>query len=219
MAPLNPTPFVPKGAIYRDEDDKRQQESRNGVIQARFVIHTASNWTTGSQITPDLLLELQRLAVNQIYRCAGNFRDGPVYLKGGTHEPPPWEQVRGLVDEMCRYVNESWPTATPVHIAAYLMWRMNWIHPFFGGNGRSARGISYLALCAKLNFALPGEKTIPEFIAEERTPYYAALRAADAAWKEQKLDVSAMEELISDLLAKQLVQVHEKATGKPAEPN
>jgi Fic family protein len=97
------------------------------------------------------------------------------------------------------------------------MWRMNWIHPFFGGNGRSARAISYLVLCARLGFVLPGEKTIPEFIAEERTPYYRALRDADAAWNEGRLDVSRMESLMSSLLAKQLVQIHEKATGKPAD--
>ena len=72
---MNPTPFVPKGIAYRDLEDKVRQESRNGVIQAQFVIHTASNWNQERRITPDLLRELQRLAVNQIYRCAGSFRD------------------------------------------------------------------------------------------------------------------------------------------------
>ncbi|MBL8221394.1 MAG: Fic family protein, partial [Bryobacterales bacterium] len=32
-----------------------------------------------------------------------------------------------------------------------VMWRLNWIHPFFGGNGRTARSASYLVLCASLN--------------------------------------------------------------------
>jgi Fic family protein len=96
------------------------------------------------------------------------------------------------------------------------MWRMNWIHPFFGGNGRTSRAISYLALCAKLGFVLPGTKTIPELIAEDRDPYYKALRLADVEWEKQLLDVSAMEDLISRLLAAQLVQIHEQATGRKA---
>lgn len=211
---MNPSPFVPKGPIYADNEDKRRQESRNVLIQAQFVFYTATNWGADQRLAPELLLKLQELAVNQIYRCAGFFRDGPVFLEGGTHKPPPHEQVPELVNAMCAHVNDNWVSSTPLHVAAYLMWRMNWIHPFYGGNGRTARAISYLMLCVKLGFALPGEKTIPEFIAEERTPYYKALRDADAAWETGLLDVSSMESLVSSLLAKQLVQIHEKATGR-----
>lgn len=94
------------------------------------------------------------------------------------------------------------------------MWRVNWIHPFFGGNGRSSRAFSYLILCVKLGFTLPAEKNIPELIVENRDPYYAALRAADAAWINGILDLSAMEKLISDLLAIQLVEMHKWAAGE-----
>lgn len=108
-----------------------------------------------------------------------------------------------------------WHSRPAVHLASYSMWRINWIHPFFGGNGRTARAASYLILCAKLGFALPGEITIPELIVENREPYYSALRSADAAWAgERKLDISTMEQLMEDLLAEQLVGIHEKATGK-----
>jgi Fic family protein len=135
-----------------------------------------------------------------------------VLLEGAAHQPPPHEKVLGLVDEMCRYVNGNWD-ATPVHLSSYLMWRMNWIHPFYGGNGRTARAVSYLILCARLGFVLPGAKTIPDLIREEPTPYYEALISADTAWSQGKMDLSAMEGLISGLLAAQLVQIHEQATG------
>ena len=72
--------FVPKGATYRDAEEKRDLESRNGYIQAAFVVYTAQNWTPDTYVTPELLCELQRLAVNQIYRCAGFFRDGPALI-------------------------------------------------------------------------------------------------------------------------------------------
>ncbi len=116
---MNPTQFVPKGVAYRDLEDKVRQESRNVVIQAKFVIHTASNWNPDSRVTPDLLKELQRLAVNQIYRCAGFFRDGVVKLEGGTHQPPPHEQVPGLVDLMCEYVNYNWQNATAAPLCLF----------------------------------------------------------------------------------------------------
>jgi hypothetical protein len=66
-------------------------------------------------------------------------------------------------------------------------------------------------LCARLGYPLPGERTIPEEIVAERSPYYRALDAADAAMNEGRLDVSQMEELLSNMLARQLLEVHQKA--------
>jgi fido (protein-threonine AMPylation protein) len=117
--------------LDRTADEKRQLEVRNGAIQFLAVLHYSEEWTSGvSQLTPDLLCEFQRLAINQIYDCAGKFRDGPVKIAGVKHEPPAAIEVRGLVNAMCDYINQNWHKA-PIHLAAYLMWRVNWIHPFW----------------------------------------------------------------------------------------
>ena len=101
----------------------------------------------------------------------------------------------------------------PLHLAAYALWKLNWIHPFTDGNGRTARALSYLLLCARLGYRLPGKNTIPEQIAADKTPYYKALEAADGEWVGKKVDLSVLEKLLADLLANQLVSVHEQATG------
>ena len=207
--------FVPRGPAYRDSADKRGLESRNGYIQAEFVVFEAKQWSLESRLTPDLICELQRLAVNQIYRCAGCFRNGPVSISGVAHVPPDHALVPREVDAMCGYVHTNWDRPA-IHLASYLMWRMNWIHPFFGGNGRTARAVSYLILCARLGFVLPGTSTIPELIVKDRTPYYQALLKADEAQAAGTIDVSDMEDLMGRLLAAQLVSIHEMATGKPA---
>jgi hypothetical protein len=51
---------------------------------------------------------------------------------------------------------------------------------------------------------LPGRKTVPERIRENRAPYYDALRAADRAWYEGNLDCSELESYLAELLAAQL---------------
>ncbi len=211
-------PIVPKGTTYVDESEKMGLETRNGVIQARFLINEVVCWEAGKLVCPGLLLEFQRIAVNQIYRCAGHFRDGPVSVVSDqgevVHTPPAHDLVPLLVQEMCDYINENWTAKPPIHLSAYAMWRLNWIHPFFGGNGRTARAFSYLVLCVGLEFPPPTKhKTIPQLIEENREPYNAALRAADTAWRQDKLDLSKMESLLSDLLAIQLVFLHETATG------
>jgi Fic family protein len=207
--------------LYRTVEEKRATEARNGAIQFLKVIHEIENWRAGeSSITPALLLELQRLAINQIYTCAGTLRTGPVYIQGSKHQPPEHHLIPGLVDEMCGYVNRSWGDKTPIHLAAYLMWRVNWIHPFFGGNGRTARALSYLVLCAKLGFRLPGEKTIPDLIVEKRNPYFDALQSADVAWETGALNLEGMETLMESLLSDQLLGVYVNAGGRlPKNPN
>jgi hypothetical protein len=161
---------VPKGITYRDSEDKKRLEGRNGVIQTRYVFDCIDQWTTGSRLTSDTIKELQRLAVNQIYRCAGHFRDGPVLIQDVLHQPPDHTRVNALVEEMCDYVNSTWDSALAIDLASYVMWRINWIHPFFGGNGRTARSAAHLVLCAKLGFLPPGKETMPELIAANRDP-------------------------------------------------
>ena len=204
--------------LYRTAEEKLQLETRNGAIQFLAVLHYAGEWKSGaSRLTPTLLRELHRLAVNQIYTCAGSFRDGKVQIAGVKHQPPPHTEVPTLVDEMCEYVNHNW-VKPAIHLSAYLMWRINWIHPFFGGNGRTARAAAYLVLCARLGFILPGTTTIPDLIVADRDPYYHALAQSDEAWVAGRLDLTEMEGLMSSLLAKQLVEIHKQATGKNTSP-
>ena len=106
---------------------------------------------------------------------------------------------------MCDYANSR--QDEPLHASSYLMWRLNWIHPFLDGNGRTARVISYLALNCGYKRELPGQLTVPELIIKQKKAYYIALDAADAAWRRGVLDVSIMAYLIESLLKQQLASV------------
>lgn len=165
------------------------------------------------RLRPSQLLELNRIAVEGLIETPGQLRDFPIVITGTTHRPPDHQLVPTLVDEMCEYVNDNWNVRTPNHLASYVMWRLNWIHPFGDGNGRTSRASSYMILCVRLGFRLPGAPTIPERIANDKPPYYSALDAADAAWNTGVLDVSAMEQLLEAHLAAQLLRVVEAASS------
>jgi hypothetical protein len=62
-------------------------------------------------------------------------------------------------------------------------------------------------LCIKLDGLLPGASTIPEQIAANKGPYYDALEKADEAEAHGRIDVSALEQMLSGMLAKQLVSI------------
>jgi Fic family protein len=137
----------------------------------------------------------------------GNYRPREIEIKGSKHQPPAAHLVPELVEEFCDYVNEHWDRS-PIHLASYVLWRLNWIHPFVDGNGRTSRALSFVVLCVRLGYRVPGSNTIPEQISRNKTPYYEALELADANYEEKnKIDVAAMETLLGTLLANQLAAV------------
>lgn len=191
-------------------------EARNALLQTDLMLHMIESAIDSGvfRLRPSILCELQKPAVLDLQPDAGFFRRGSIEISNTDHVPPPASEVASLVEEFCDYVNDNWAKKSPIHLAAYVMWKHNWIHPFSDGNGRTSRCVSYLVLCVKLGYRLPGRETVPERIAADKSPYYQALDAADAAWKAGKVDVSSMEALLSATLAQQLVAVHSDATGE-----
>ena len=160
-------------------------------------------------LTPEIVRTLNRLATEGVEERAGEFRSRPIRISHSSHRPPPAPEVPELVREMCARAND--PAGSPLHTAAYLMWRLNWIHPFDDGNGRTSRAVSYLALCVGMGGRLPGSRTVPDLIADDKPSYYAAPDAADEACERGRTDVSVMEALLEGLLAKQFVSAIEAA--------
>ena len=196
-----------------DPDEVARIESENGILQFDSVVERVSLALKDDRkyrLRSSVIMELNRLAIQRIHRSAGSFRSGQVGIHGSQHSPPPAEAVPALVDDLCDYVNDNWEKS-PIHLAAYLLWRINWIHPFVNGNGRTARALSYCILNIRLGHLLPGTNTIPAQMAAKKDLYYQALEAADEAFEHGPIDVSQMEELLEGLLAKQLLAVHQAA--------
>ena len=202
--------------LITDPDERARKEAENGLAQFDAVLATVEQFRDEKRafkLRLSTVLGLHRIALEGISSFAGNFRPSTVEIQGSKHEPVGAHQVPEHVEEMCDYVNEHWKTSTPLHLSAYVMWRLNWIHPFDDGNGRTSRAVSYLVLCMRLGYPLPGTNTIPEQIAADKRPYYEALESADAAWKDGRLDVSALEKLLEGYLSAQLLGIVEQATG------
>jgi Fic family protein len=149
-----------------------------------------------------LLWALNHIAVATISQFGGRFRKEPIYV--GRHIPPHFNHVDDWMDRFISTVQENWYLWTPTELAAYGLWRLNWIHPFIEGNGRTARAICYYLLCARSGALLPGKQIVPERIKKNRDGYVAALKAADRAWDNGHLDYSAMEAYLAGLLQAQL---------------
>jgi Fic family protein len=150
-----------------------------------------------------MLWSLNAAAVANIAQFGGRFREQPIYV--GNHIPPHFKEVPTLVDQFISVIHEIWTIEThPTVLPAYALWRLNWIHPFIEGNGRTARAACYLLICLRQGALLPGKKIVPERIRENRQPYYEALQAADRHWADGHFNVEDLAKYLQDLLIAQL---------------
>ncbi|MBS1815225.1 MAG: Fic family protein [Acidobacteria bacterium] len=197
--------------LLDNEVDIALKEAQNGLLQFDYAMRCIEEAIeAGSfELKPELICTLQKLAVEKIRASAGSYRACDVAITNTKHLPPHNEDVPQLMRAMCEYVREQWSARNDsledaLFLAAYLMWRINWIHPFTDGNGRTARIVAYLVLSVRLGFTIRGKRTISDQIADDREPYFRALLAADAAWDEERVDMSQMVDLLRKLLETQL---------------
>lgn len=142
-------------------------------------------------------------AITCLHTNAGEYRPCPVRV-GDDYEPPAHYRVSALMDDFVNTVNRNWEQTDAVSLATHVLWRLNHIHPFINGNGRTARASSYFALCLKAGGWLPGEVILPELLRRNRPEYVAALKKGDASLQAGELDLTDLHALISKLLDEQL---------------
>lgn len=152
------------------------------------------------------LWALNAAATSNICQHGGRFRRQPIYV--GKHIPPHFNDVEGYMDEFISVIHENWDIMNdPTTLAAYTLWRINWIHPFIEGNGRTARAACYYILCMRQGRLLGGRKTVPERIRENRDDYYAALTEADRHWANGHFNVDALATYLGSLLRLQVLDI------------
>lgn len=159
-------------------------------------------------------------AIVCLHAGAGEFRSYPVEIQGG-HQPPHWFHVQAQMDDLVNSINRSWESVDAVALASYALWKLNWVHPFVNGNGRTARITAYYILCLKAGGLIGGTVSLPELLRRHRgekdDPYVLALRRVDASVETGTLDLTPLNDLISALLMEQLATVPQDVAESPGD--
>ncbi len=121
-----------------------------------------------------------------------------------AYTPPDAYRVPALMDDFVNEVNRHWDKIDAVVLAAFVLWRLNHIHPFVNGNGRTARAASYFVLCLKTGGLIKGSPILPELLVRDRPAYVAALQMVDASAPSGSLNLQPLHELITKLLDEQV---------------
>ncbi|MGH7294224.1 MAG: Fic family protein, partial [Polyangiaceae bacterium] len=133
--------------------EKAERETRNTLLQLLYVEDLVRMGVL--EVRESYVLEFQRIAVDGVFPCGSQYRTltRTAELQGGgvTHVLPEPPTIEGHVRNALYVINGMLAeTRKPdvgyaqrgqiaINAAAYALWRFNWIHPFAGGNGRTAR--------------------------------------------------------------------------------
>jgi Fic family protein len=182
------------------------------VIEAMITLFAEIGGNPPPMPNEHALKELHRTGTIFLLNNPGEYRDCAVHVQDAQgnviYQAPPQTDVERLMKEFFGELTSIWRSgADALDAAAFALWRINWVHPFKNGNGRTARSFAYCCLCARLGVVLPGSPTVIDQIMNTRTEYEAAIRVGDAAEAQGSRDLSAMRAYLDKLLQIQIASV------------
>lgn len=168
-------------------------------------------------LSQSIIKALNFQAISCLHTHAGEYRPCEVEVTDGEfaiYKPPEPYRVQALMDDFVNNVNRMWDKdASPVVLASYVLWKINYIHPFINGNGRTARASAYFVLCVSAGGWLPGNPILPELLRQNRDQYIRALVAADESLLQEGLDLSQLHNMLSGLVEQQLKSAKNDQNG------
>lgn len=148
------TRVIAKDLIRRNTAarDKSEQMIINNYHAMQFI-----NENKNDELTPSMVFELQQILTQNTLKNeekAGQFRSAndDIHVIDNAsqsilHTPPPTKELTARLDKLCKFANaEQEPGGTflhPVVKAITLHFMLAYDHPFFDGNGRTARALFY----------------------------------------------------------------------------
>lgn len=126
-----------------------------------------------SPISEQMLLDLHALVLQHIEKdFAGRYRNGQVRIMGANFIPPNALKVPDMVTSLLEMLQQNPEQEDDIVLATRFHHKFVWIHPFFDGNGRTARLMTNLFLMKK---GYPPAVLLKN----DRKKYYDALNKAN----------------------------------------
>ena len=159
--------------------DKSEQMILNNFYAMRFILENKDQ-----PFSHGLILELHKIVAHQTLpndEYAGKYRDDMVYITDGqgrtVYTPPKADAALVLLDALIDWINaeNNDKFIHPIIKAAVLHFYFVYVHPFFDGNGRTARALFYF-YSIKNDYAFFKYFSIASIINAKRGEYYKSIK-------------------------------------------
>lgn len=214
----NPLPFTQVKRVLdgREEEVVAKPRDVQEILNYRRVvgfIDKAAREGWVKKIDEDLILKIHRLVVEKISppEEAGNYRTGLVTIRNShtgeiSYAPPRPEYVSSQVQEFLRWLgSDAAVKLHPVLRAGIILAEVARIHPFFAGNGRTARSLATLSLYLD-GYDIKRFFCLDEYYDKDAPAYFAAIQT----YKRASDDLTGWLEYFTEGLAIELNYVKER---------
>lgn len=152
---------------------KSLREHFEAINHQEAIAFVESLATDAQPLSSAEILSLHGIVMQRIDPdFAGRLRNSGVRIAGAGFIPPNALKIESLTEELLQWANDAHNPFPTIIKAAIFHHRFVWIHPFFDGNGRTARLLS--------NLLLMKEGFPPAIILKnDRKKYYDALEKAN----------------------------------------
>lgn len=197
---------INEGLTVKGKPLKDHLESKNHQSALEYLYELIEKDKKIS-ISNHLIRTLHQLVVQETEKeFAGKYRNANVFITGADHTPPDAIEVPLLIEKLLRWYSKS--SAHSIEKAAIFHHKLVNIHPFFDGNGRTARLVMNVLLM-KEGFPLV------IILKNDRKKYYSTLRKADLGAPEDFVRFIAQNtERSLDLYLKTLTPSSDKSKEK-----
>ncbi|MCX5783607.1 MAG: Fic family protein [Elusimicrobia bacterium] len=158
----------------RERDVKEVRNYWNALLRLE-------EWAAhGKPVTENLIRKLHALVEHGPPAKPTNYRDGQNVIRDAISNaiiylPPQSKDVPGLMSGMVKWINEAEKNDVPAPIIAGLAhYQFVTIHPYYDGNGRTARLLATFIL-QRGGYGLNGFVSIEQYHARDLGGYYKAL--------------------------------------------
>lgn len=164
--------IINEGVTVKGKPLKDHLEAK-GHYAALQYLYELVEFDKRNTISEQLIRSLHQLITLETdKKWAGVYRNANVIITGTSHQPPDALEVTHKMQELIDWLKVNQTKIHVVELAALLHHRFVYIHPFFDGNGRTARLLMNILLMQN-GFPL----TI--ILKNDRKKYYRVLAQAD----------------------------------------
>lgn len=164
---------INEGITIKGKSLKDHLETKDHHEALEFLYELVKS-DTKPTISEQLIQQIHHLVVKKTdEEWAGKYRNSNVMIGGADHTPIDASQVSVEMRELMKWFSHSQKKLHPIELAAMIHHKLVYIHPFFDGNGRTARLTSNIIL---MRHGYP----LAIVLKNDRQKYYRYLAKADA---------------------------------------
>ncbi len=164
---------ISEGITVKGKSLKDHLEAKNHYEAINYLYELIEH-NKKATVSEQLVRSLQQLIVSETdAKHAGVYRDGNVYITGSKHNPPDAFEIPKMMNDLILWVRSKVKTMHVVELATMAHHKLVFIHPFFDGNGRTARLFMNLLLMQE---GYP----LVVILKNDHKKYYDVLQKADS---------------------------------------